>query len=97
MRFFVLFTELTLGKKQMMQQIRISADGEQMYVKLGFCLKTINNFQAPAVFLGYSKINISDILMDAEMFHKKCSIFNERDQKIGTVNVRIEFDCECTF
>lgn len=92
---FCAFSELTLGKKQITQQIRISSDGEQMYVNFGFCLKTINNFQAPAVFLGYSKINLSDILLDDEVFHKRCPIFNERDQKIGTVNANIVFECEC--
>lgn len=60
-----------------------------MFINFGFCVKPIDQ-QSSAFFVGFSRIDLLEVINSKSTFHKKCPIINESDMKVGTISVKIE-------
>lgn len=67
----------------------IERDRRNVFINFGFCVKSIEQ-QSSSFFLGYSRVDLTDVINASSMFHKKCSIISESDMKVGSVTVKLE-------
>ncbi|CRK98440.1 CLUMA_CG011797, isoform A [Clunio marinus] len=74
--------------KEIIQRINLPSD-QNTFVNFGFCVKSIE-LQSLAFFVGFTRINFSDIIRSNGTFHKSCLIVNESDLKVGCFNVKLE-------
>lgn len=58
-------------------------------MNFGFCLKPIDQ-QTPPFYLGFSRVDLAEVIRSQGVFHKKCPIIHESDLHVGSVKVKIE-------
>lgn len=77
--------------REMMQRIvmPVKRDNTHVFINFGFCVKPIDQ-QTSTFFVGFSRVNLLEVINSKSSFHKKCPIISESDLKVGTLNVKME-------